>query len=354
MDAQYVATRSARLAEETPAARNRRSCLARRVVLALVTAALGTLALAASASAASTTFNFTGSVQTWTVPAGVTEATFDLYGAQGGAFVSPSPGLGGRATATINVTSGASIQVNVGGQGVPFAGVGAPAGGFNGGGSGDTASGGGASDIRIDGTALADRVLVAGGGGGTGGGPSGGGDGGGSSGQPGGPGGLTGFVPGGAGTQSDPGTAGGNATAGSLGVGGNAGAVGGGGGGGWYGGGGGFLSGGGGGSGHGPDGTVFETGVRGGDGHVTITYAGASDLAMQLVDDSAGKGPGKALVEKAAAIQAAVNGGQGTIACSGITDYLGLVQAQTGKKLTANQVTLLTNDAQALAAALGC
>ena len=79
-----------------------------------------------------------------------------------------------------------------------------------------------------------------------------------------------------------------------------------------------------------------------------------SDLAMQLVGDSAGKGPGKALVEKAAAIQAAVNAGQKATACTSITDYLGLVQAQTGKKLTAIQVTLLTNDAQALAATLGC
>jgi hypothetical protein len=112
------------------------------------------------ASATTETFNFTGAAQTWTVPAGLTEATFDLYGAQGGGIPGDPlflPGLGGRATATIAVTPGASIQVNVGGQGGIFGG----GGGFNGG-------GGGASDIRIGGTALTDRVLVAGGGGGSG------------------------------------------------------------------------------------------------------------------------------------------------------------------------------------------
>ncbi len=30
------------------------------------------------------TFSFTGAAQTWTVPAGVTQATFDVFGAQGG------------------------------------------------------------------------------------------------------------------------------------------------------------------------------------------------------------------------------------------------------------------------------
>ncbi len=77
------------------------------------------LALAAPAAATTDTFNYTGAAQSWTVPAGVTEATFDLYGAQGDGDVDSvfDPGLGGQATATIAVTAGASIQVNVGGQG---------------------------------------------------------------------------------------------------------------------------------------------------------------------------------------------------------------------------------------------
>ena len=196
-------------------------------------------------------------------------------------------GLGGRATATIAVTPGDSIQVNVGGRGGSFNG----AGGFNGGGTGSAApvgtpgtpgsGGGGASDIRIDGSTLDDRVLVAGGGGGGGAAgcsaPVGGSSGGGGGGELGGAGttsGCAGAAGGGGGTQTEGGSATSPATKGDGGVGGNAaGDAGGGGGGGWFGGGGGLDgSGGGGGSGHGPEGTVFETGVRSGNGLVTVTY----------------------------------------------------------------------------------
>src|SRR5205814_1086653 len=80
-----------------------------------------------------------------TVPAGVSEATVDLYGAQGGGGPPAlfPPGLGGRATATIGVTPGGSIQVNVGGQGSPIGSGGS--GGFNGGGTatGSSPAGGG-------------------------------------------------------------------------------------------------------------------------------------------------------------------------------------------------------------------
>ena len=55
----------------------------RRIVLLFSTLVAGMLALAAPVSATTETFNVTGGPQTWTVPAGVTEATFDLYGAQG-------------------------------------------------------------------------------------------------------------------------------------------------------------------------------------------------------------------------------------------------------------------------------
>jgi glycine rich protein/hemolysin type calcium-binding protein len=260
--------------------------LIRSSALALAAAALGALAVAAPVSATVKTFNFTGAAQTWVVPAGVTQATFDLFGARGGGRIDDptfAPGLGGRATATIAVTPGDSIQVNVGGRG-----LGGP-GGFNGGGHGGGIrggdGGGGASDIRIGGTDLFDRVLVAGGGGGASAGtcfpdrpPVSGGDGGGENGDPG----LSascaaGAVVGGGATQTKPGTATAPATEGDFGVGGDGGVInfvgGGGGGGGWYGGGGGLgAAGGGGGSGHGPNGTVFETGVRQGNGLVKITY----------------------------------------------------------------------------------
>ena len=164
MNAGRVSRGPFRLAE-VPPARSRRSNFVRRAALSLATATLATLALAAPASAATATVNNTGAAQTWTVPILVTEATFDLYGAQGAGVDNPTfaPGLGGRATATIAVTPGDSIQVYVGGAGGEFT------GGFNGGGD-SRFGGGGASDIRIGGNDRDDRELVAGGGGGAGGG----------------------------------------------------------------------------------------------------------------------------------------------------------------------------------------
>ena len=119
------------------------------------------------------TFHYTGSMQTWTVPACVNSITFDVQGAQGGgSHFGGSPGLGGRVTGTLAVTPGQVLNIFVGGQG----GYGTPSstitGGYNGGGSvpgGGSqvgGAGGGASDIRINGVALSDRVVVAGGGGG--------------------------------------------------------------------------------------------------------------------------------------------------------------------------------------------
>ena len=230
------------------------------------------------------TFEYTADAQTWIVPDGVTEATFDVYGAAGGDITGGSNefkgGRGGRASATLPVMPGTTVTILVGGAGrsVDTCQVGQVPGGFNGGGEGGNgvcigASGGGASDVRIGGTTLPDRVVVAGGGGGI------------STGQSegcfhaGGPGGgLTG------GSGACGGAAGGNqdGTSGSgvLGEGG-AGTFGflggGGGGGGYYGGAGGaggpgeHSFGGGGGSGFGPPGVVFETGVRSEDGLVIVT-----------------------------------------------------------------------------------
>ena len=115
------------------------------------------------------TFTETGSAQTWTVPPGITSATFTLYGAQGGASDTNQGGLGADVTAKLPVTPGAVLQVNVGQAGSEGAGR-----TFGGGGSASVGagSGGGASDVRTpasDGSyPLANRVLVAGGGGGGG------------------------------------------------------------------------------------------------------------------------------------------------------------------------------------------
>ncbi|MFN8491593.1 MAG: PxKF domain-containing protein [Caldilineaceae bacterium] len=227
------------------------------------------------------TFSYSGAAETWTVPAGVTSATFDLYGAQGGNNGSILGGRGGRVTATLNVSPDVNYQILVGGAGS------SSDGGFNGGGHGNSANGGGASDVRTS-TALIDRLLVAGGGGG-GGGPVFGT--GGAGGYPnGGNGNVGGFSDGGKGGTQTSGGAGGlddggaPGGAGTLGQGGNSGSgssYGGGGGGGYYGGGGGAITadggffdggGGGGGSSYGPANAIFQNGVRSGDGLVIITY----------------------------------------------------------------------------------
>jgi Glycine rich protein/RTX calcium-binding nonapeptide repeat (4 copies) len=343
-----------------------------RIVLAVSTPVLAMLALAAPASAATETFNFTGGAQTWTVPAGVAEATFDVYGAQGGGDpdnIAFFPGLGGRATATIAVTPGASIQVNVGGQG-RLPGGGLHGGGFNGGGGGVPAGsggaspgGGGASDIRIGGTALTDRVLVAGGGGGAGNNTCGtpsvaGGRGGGLSGLVGGGSGCG--STGGGGTQTAGGGADPPATAGTFGVGGNGGGdastAGGGGGGGWYGGGGGLLgSGGGGGSGHGPDGTVFETGVRPGDGLVTVTYTPTiATLIQSVVDLRLPIGVETSLLKPLIMAQERLDAGNLRRACNQLGAFIGQVQGLSGNKVPAADADDLIAEAKEVRRSLNC
>src|SRR5512147_2366334 len=95
------------------------------------------------------------------VPPAVTQMTFDLYGAQGGGGgAASSGGLGGRATVTLDVTPGATLQLNVGG-----AGDNGVSPGYNGGGGHSPnkggGNGGGATDLRLnDGTT---KLLVAGG-----------------------------------------------------------------------------------------------------------------------------------------------------------------------------------------------
>jgi hypothetical protein len=250
-------------------------------------------AIGLPAQAQQVVFNFTGAVQTWIVPAGVTSITVDARGGQGGGNASDSTvvgGYGGRVQTTIDVTPGETLTIYVGGRGgnlIP-PNTGGP-GGFNGGGTGGTdnvdgngpsAGGAGASDVRQGGNDLTHRVVVAGGGGGAEGYEDGnGGNGGGLIGAAGGSSGFS--SPGGGGTQSIGGTGGDSGGAsgelGQGGVGGDGNRAGGGGGGGYYGGGGGgggFLgSGGGGGSSYSSgSGTIHTQGYQSGDGEVVITF----------------------------------------------------------------------------------
>lgn len=123
---------------------------------------------------------------TFTVPDGVTEATFDLFGAEGGSaagFVAPNPpndgapgGLGGETRATLAVSPGQTLQITVGTAGINGSsqhGVFAQPGGFGHGtggfgGHGGGGSGGGGTDVRVGAFGATDRVLIAGGGGGAG------------------------------------------------------------------------------------------------------------------------------------------------------------------------------------------
>jgi hypothetical protein len=204
----------------------------------------GSTGVLAGSSTQTCTYSTVGS-DSFTVPSGVTSASFSVIGAAGGtysvagnssfaAITGRSGGAGGEVTASLSVSPGQVMQIDVAGVGAdgtaasrtggmgngPLGGSGA-LGGFGGsnggvsGGPGDAsgadggsaptdggngAGGGGSSDVRIDagGCAaltcpLADRVLVgAGGGAGGGSGGSGaalggtGGDGGGTSGDAGG------------------------------------------------------------------------------------------------------------------------------------------------------------------------
>lgn len=281
-------------------------------------------ALAGMSAIAQTTqtFNYTGSVQTFIVPSCVTSITFDVIAASGGigapgcnTSVSDTGGLGGRVQGTLPVTGGDTLNIYVGGAGTDDNNTSA-AGGFNGGGDAlmenqyvyyGGGGGGGATDIRINGITLNDRVVVAGGGGGAG--QDGcncegltGGNGGGLTGADGLPGQICicdasghggtptlGGIKGDWGCNCD-------ATDGAFGIGGNSNSTscggptgGGGGGGGWYGGGGGALGAGGGGSSYtapSATGVVHTQGFQTGNGIVIITYTGGSGPAVALGNDT--------------------------------------------------------------------
>lgn len=125
------------------------------------------------------TFIYSGGMQTWTVPAGVTSILVNAQGAIGGTSSiggssSSIGGNGGCVTATLAVTAGQVLNIFVGGRGTDATSSVGGTGGYNGGGNGETSGsysgggGGGGSDIRIGGTALTNRKVVAGGGGGGG------------------------------------------------------------------------------------------------------------------------------------------------------------------------------------------
>ncbi len=248
-------------------------------------------------SIAQTTSYTTVGTYTFTVGTGYSTIAVDMAGGGGGNSLSSQGGKGGRVQAILAVTAGQVLNIYVGGAGSNYVYCTSTAGGANGSGGGANGGfgygygggGGGSSDIRIGGTALSNRVIIAGGGGG------GGYNCGTTNGEFGGAG---GFPAGGFGTCCNYGTgtaqcyggsggtqtAGGvgatcySANAGGLGVGGNAtGAYcySGGGGGGYYGGGSGAYAGGGGGSSFNnsslTSSVTHTSGFQSGVGYVNIT-----------------------------------------------------------------------------------
>jgi hypothetical protein len=174
----------------------------RRAVLLSV--AIGVLATGDTVSAETRRYTYTGAEQTFVVPPAVTAVTVTAVGGRGGSgrtgFFStfaPPGGFGGVARASLAVTPGQTLFVEVGGNGgvaTALPGV----GGFNGGGLGGAGGGdpvynnggggGGASDVRTSSRtdpAGGTRLVIAAGGGGGGMGIVDGGGAGGAAGAPG-------------------------------------------------------------------------------------------------------------------------------------------------------------------------
>ena len=100
-------------------------------------------------------FGFTGGVQNFTVPTGITTLSVELRGANGGSGYQAfsTGGLAGIAIGTLAVTPGSVLQINVGGAGSNANSSSPGVGGYNGGGNGafgftyGGGGGGGAFDI---------------------------------------------------------------------------------------------------------------------------------------------------------------------------------------------------------------
>src|SRR5690606_17023907 len=123
------------------------------------------ISYAIAGGGAETEFNYTGGPQTYTAPTTGTY-TFELWGAQGG----NNGAKGQYVKDTLDLTKGQTVYVYVGGQGkgtdLNGSSNSGDEGGWNGGGNNFNGygSGGGATDIRIGGTDLSNRKIVAGGG----------------------------------------------------------------------------------------------------------------------------------------------------------------------------------------------
>ena len=120
------------------------------------------------------TYQYTGTVQTFTVPAGVTLIQIRAAGAAGGGGFNSNEwgtgGLGGYISTLLSVVPGQVYYVMVGGMGASRNsgyGIDHSSGGYNGGGpctNPNTGEGGGGTDLRTSASDVSTRVVVSGGG----------------------------------------------------------------------------------------------------------------------------------------------------------------------------------------------
>ena len=76
------------------------------------------------------TFNYTGTIQSYTVPAGVNQLIIEAFGAQGkSAQAGMAGGMGARMKGTFNVTPGTQLLILTGGEGIDLGGSGGGGGG---------------------------------------------------------------------------------------------------------------------------------------------------------------------------------------------------------------------------------
>ena len=120
------------------------------------------------------TYNYTGTTELFTVEACMGPITFEVIAGSGGDANAVEGGNGGRVQGTMTFAPDDILYINVGAEGIHGSidsdGVSVGSGGvFSYSVCGEAGAGGGASDIRLNGEDLEDRVLVAGGGGGAGG-----------------------------------------------------------------------------------------------------------------------------------------------------------------------------------------
>ena len=95
-----------------------KTILAGVAILGLGGAATALSISPADAAPVTETFEFTGAPEDFVVPEGVCALTVDAFGAEGGVASDGNvAGLGGHATAVVEVTPGETLVVTVGGQG---------------------------------------------------------------------------------------------------------------------------------------------------------------------------------------------------------------------------------------------